>query len=450
MSRLNILVVEDEKLARTVMAKNLAGHVVEFAGDLAAAKRCLDDGHFDLCFIDLHLGDDKEASGLELIPMAVEKGIYSVVMSGCGKEEMVGKAQELGCKDFYTKGNEQSNIAAVITKYRRSKAGFDVKGIFASRFITEDPATRASVTEAIKYAGANLPIMILGPSGTGKTCLAKIIHEHSGRGGEFVDINCSVYTEELLEAELFGCKAGAFTDAKEDRKGRLAQAHKGTLFLDEIGAMSLTMQTNLLKAIEERSFYPIGSDKPEFSDFRVISATLDDPQQLLTRGRMRFDFFQRIHGLSVKLAPLSARRCDIMPMVQFFMRMKRDRLLSFSPEAKARLLGHAWPGNAHELKMVVDLMVSGSESRVTPEEVDRHLHRTLVAPPTDPFVGERHYRYAVDGGLDNLLDCFTVEIIRRNLAENKGIKARTMKALKISERRLYAALKKEASDGLTA
>jgi DNA-binding NtrC family response regulator len=140
-------------------------------------------------------------------------------------------------------------------------------------------------------------------------------------------------------------------------------------------------------------------------------------------------------------------------MVQFFMRANRGRLLSFANnEAKACLLGHSWPGNAHELKMVVELLVAGSEGRVTPEEVNRCLHRLPVIgpPPTEPFVGERHYRYAVEGGLDNLLDCFTVDIIRRNLAENKGIKARTMAALKISERRLYAALKKEASDGLTA
>ncbi len=268
--------------------------------------------------------------------------------------------------------------------------------IVTGRFVTEDPATKASILEAVKYSASDLPIMILGPSGTGKTCLGQIIHEHSEQDGEFVALNCSVYTEDLLEAELFGYKKGAFTGATETRKGKLLQAHKGTLFLDEVGAISLSMQTKLLKAIEERSFYTVGSDQPENSDFRLISATLEDLQKLIAEGRLRFDFFQRIHGLTVNLKPLSERKCDILPLVQFFTR--DGKRLHFSAEAKASLLGHSWPGNTRELKKVVDLLAAGTDGRVTPDEVIRHFGRTVVGPQATfaTFVGEGQYRYAVE------------------------------------------------------
>ncbi|MFA5140473.1 MAG: sigma-54 dependent transcriptional regulator [Elusimicrobiota bacterium] len=449
MSKLKVLVVEDERLGQKIMAKHLTGHLVEFAGDLAAAKQRLDAGRFDLCFIDLHLGEGDRPSGLELIRMAAEKGVYSVVMSSHDTEEMVVQAYELGCRDFYAKGNEQANIGAVLSKYHRDKAGFDSEDIFAGQFVTEDPATRASILEGVKYAASDLPIMILGPSGTGKTCLGKIIHEHSGREGEFVAINCAAYAENLLEAELFGHKEGAFTDATGSRKGKLAQAHKGTLFLDEIGAMSLDMQAKLLKAIEERTFYPVGSDKAETSEFRVISATLEDLQRLIAQGRLRFDFFQRIHGLTIKLKPLSERKCDILPLVRFFTRGGKH--LSISQEAKACLLGHPWPGNARELRKVVELLAAGAEGRVTPEEVRRHLDHSATAWPAVPFIGEGHYRHALEMGLGKALDRFAREVIRRNLAENNGKKTKTMSALRISARRLYAALKEqEASDGIPA
>ena len=450
MDKLNILVIEDDPLARTVMGKHLAGHAVAFAEDFGAAKRQLEAGPYDLCFIDLKLGKHDDCSGLKLIPMAVAKGIYSVVMSSYDTQDMVDKATDLGCRDFFDKGNVRANVGAVLAKYLQSRSGFNAKQVFSSQFVTEDPATRAIVAEAVKYAAMDLSILILGPSGTGKTCLASIIHEHSGREGEFVAINCAAQPEALLETELFGHRKGAFTGASENRRGKLLQAHKGTLFLDEVGAMSVNMQAKLLKAIAERSFYPVGSDKPETSEFRVISATLEDPQQLNAQGRLRFDFFQRIHGLTVRLKPLSQRKGDILPLVQFFTRGGKH--LSFSQEAKACLLDHSWPGNAHELKKVVDLLTADAEGRVTAEQVRRRLGQALGGlPAVGGFVEERQYRYALDQGLDRAVDRFVGEIVRRNLAENKGKKTRTLAALKICTRLLYSTLKKqEASHGMPA
>jgi DNA-binding NtrC family response regulator len=449
-NRLRILVVEDDKLAQKVMGQNLAHHAVEFAGDLESARSKLANERFDLCFIDLNLGPGDECSGLKVIPLAAEKRVYSVVMTGMDTEDMIGRAYELGCQDFYAKGNEAANAGAVIAKYFQKRSGFNSEHVFAHQFITEDPATRASIAEAAKYAPTDLPILILGPSGTGKTSLGKMIHEHSLREGEFVAINCSAYTEELLEAELFGFKRGAFTGATEARKGKLLRAHKGTLFLDEIGAMSLNMQTKLLKAIEERSFHPLGAEAPESSDFRIVSATLEDLQSLIARGRLRFDFFQRIHGLTVALRPLNRRKCDIFPLVEFFTR--GSRRLCFTEEAKSCLLDYDWPGNTRELRKLVRLLVSGAEGRVSREDVQRHLSRA-VPRKAGGFVDDAQYAFAVERGLDKALERFSSEIIRRNLSENGGVKVKTLSNLGISTRALYAALKQdllEPDDGRQA
>lgn len=438
MSRLKILVIDDDKLARDVLADNLNGQEVDFAGDKAAAERKLRAGHYDICFIDLVLGVNDDYSGLKLIPLAVSKGSYSVVMSSCDTEETISRAYALGCKEFYVKGNERADVTAIIARYLQGGAGKKVEGIFAKEFITNDPGTRSLVVEALKHASTSLPILILGPSGTGKTTLARLLHEHSGRAGGFVDMNCGAYTEELLEAELFGCKKGAYTGADANRTGKLAQADKGTLFLDEIGAMSRNMQVKLLKAIEEKSFYPLGADKPEYSDFRVISATLEDVQELLTGGKLRFDFFQRVHGMTVTLKPLAQRKCDIFPLVQALTKGKRR--LAFEPEAKEYLLAHGWPGNTRELKNFVDLVVAGTDGQVTLETVKRHI--TRFAAPEPLVFTQAQYDHALKYGLAGLVENLKSEIIKRNINENHGKKAATLKQLKISKRLLYSVLGK--------
>lgn len=440
--KLSILVVEDDPLARRLMSAHLAGHSVDFAPDLAAAQEKLAAGRYDICFIDLVLGENDPCSGLKLISTAVKKGIYSVVMSGHDSEESVEQAYALGCHDFYAKGNEKTNVGAVLARFFQKRTKPKEKLLFEERFITQDPETRASISEALKYATSDLPVLILGPSGTGKTDLARLIHEHSNRPGEFIAINCSAYTESLLEAELFGCRKGAFTGAEDDRKGKLLLADRGTLFLDEIGAMSLKMQAKLLKAIEERSFYPMGSDKSETSHFRVISATLEDIQGLIKTGKLRFDFFQRVHGLTIRLKPLAERKCDIFPLITFFTR--DSRRLSFAAEAKERLLRHNWPGNVRELKKFVDLLATGQEGRVGPETVLKLL-KALALEEGPGFATEEQYRFALRHGLNKAIDRFIDAVIERSLADNSGTKAKVLADLKIATRLLYTSLKRSGS-----
>ncbi len=444
MDKLNILVLDDDKLAQKIMSAQLGEHNTDLAGDLKTVLKKIADNKYDIGFFDLMLGTDDDYSGLKAIAAAAEKGIYSVVVSSSDSEEIIDRAYELGARDFYAKGNEESNVAEILRKFLQGRKAAAAADVFAEAFITQDPETRAAVTEAVKYAPTELPIMLLGPSGTGKTSLAKILHEHSGREGAFVSINCSAYTEDLLEAELFGYKKGAFTGASEARKGRLLEAHRGTLFLDEIGTMSQNMQMKLLKAIEERTFYPLGSEKPEKSDFRIISATLEDPQQLIAQGKMRFDLFQRVHGYTLNLKPLSRRPCDLAPLLQHF--TKGGRRLSFAPDARKYLESYSWPGNVREVKKFTDLLSSGSEGRIGLETVTRHLKEKPAAKAA-ATAGEDLYAYALAHGLDAALDKVSGDIISRSLAENGGVKTRTMADLKISTRLLYSTLKKLGLDG---
>ena len=432
--KLKILVVEDDKLFQKLIINRLSGHSVDIADNFKTASAKINSNTYDIAFFDLMLGKNDNHSGLKLIPLSVKKGIYSVVMSSSEAEEIINKAYELGCRDYYGKGNEDANINSVIDRYIKSLSQSGSDELFLNDFITRDPETINLINEAIRYAPTDIPIVILGDSGTGKTKLSSIIHEHSGRKGNFVAINCSSYTPELLEAELFGYKKGAFTGAYESRNGKLLEANGGTLFLDEIGAMSLDMQTKLLKAIEEKTFYPLGSGKAEYSNFRIISATLEDFQKLFEEGKLRFDFFQRIHGFTVKLKPISERRGDIFPLIKHFTR--KGKKLSFDEKIKEFILNYSWPGNIREIKKFVDLASAGLKGKI---DLNQTVKNDIVID--SDFITRNQYEYTLKHGLAPAIEKFTREIVLKNLSENGEIKTKTISKLKISTRLLYSVLK---------
>jgi two-component system response regulator GlrR len=225
-----------------------------------------------------------------------------------------------------------------------------------------------------RIAGTDSAIYISGESGTGKEVIAKAIHLASERSDKpFVDINCAAIPETLLESELFGHERGAFTDAKRSYQGLFAQSHQGTIFLDEVGNMSLSIQAKLLRVLQEKRFYPLGSGKPVEVDVRVIVATNRDLEAEVKNGSFREDLFYRIHVVPIDLPPLRERKEDIPLLAEHFLkeisqRMKKD-IKGISAMAMQKLMLYDWPGNVRELENTIEHAVAITQHDVISEEV---------------------------------------------------------------------------------
>jgi two-component system response regulator GlrR len=220
-----------------------------------------------------------------------------------------------------------------------------------------------------RIAKLDSTVHIQGESGTGKELIAKAIHLAGNRKDKaFVALNCAALPEALLESELFGHEKGAFTGAVKSTKGLFTQAHGGTLFLDEIGDMPLSIQSKLLRVLQERQFYPVGSELPVEVDVRVIVATNKDLQDQVEKGLFRDDLFYRIHVIPIYLPPLRERKEDMVPLVDHFLRkfsaqMKKD-IKGLSPDALRKVMLHDWPGNVRELENTIEYAVAMTQKDV--------------------------------------------------------------------------------------
>ncbi len=235
--------------------------------------------------------------------------------------------------------------------------------------IGESAEIKEAIALARKVAGTDVTVLLLGETGSGKEVFAQAIHRASERGSQpFVAVNCSAFGREILESELFGHKAGAFTSAIKDKKGFLEEAHNGTIFLDEIGEMAIELQAKLLRVLETREFYKVGDSKPIKVNIRIIAATNRELEKEIAEGHFRADLYYRLSAFQIKLPSLNERRKDIPLLAQYFIQQlapKNGRKISGMTEAFSKALReHSWKGNIRELRNVIERAVILSD---TPE-----------------------------------------------------------------------------------
>jgi two-component system response regulator AtoC len=369
----SILVIDDEQYIRTTFSELLgpAGHDVTTLESAEAALTFLQTDEPDLIFLDIKLpGMD----GLSLLSKLheMEIRIPVVVITGHANVDSSVQAMKLGAKDYLRKPFNVDEIALIVNKLveemqRDDQLAYFQKQedlIFGFGDIIGNSAPMKKVYQFIQQV-ANSPkttVLIRGETGTGKELVARAIHYKSERSNKpFIEINCSSFQETLLEAELFGYEAGAFTNATHRKKGLLELAHHGSFFLDEIGDMASSLQAKILKVIEKQMFRRVGGTKEVNVDTRIISASSRDIEQCIKNGSFREDLYYRLNVATITLPPLRERGDDVLMLAEHFLKSYntefKKNIHGISNELKGLLIQHNWPGNVRELKNIMERAV---------------------------------------------------------------------------------------------
>ncbi|PUB81545.1 MAG: sigma-54-dependent Fis family transcriptional regulator [gamma proteobacterium symbiont of Ctena orbiculata] len=365
----SVLIVDDEPGIRSFLQKGLRKYfgLVETAEDVATAEELRRHCHFDLIITDIRLPG--QTGGVEWVKeLRAQGGVTGVIfMTAHADMETAIAALRAGAEDFILKPFRMEQMIAAVERYlerqKMQRENFvlrrQVEQIYDSAGMVGKCHQMQSLCEVIKRV-APMPstVLIEGESGTGKELAARAIHEMSRRSGSFVPVNCGAMTAELLESELFGHVKGAFTGAHLSRDGLFTYAGGGTLFLDEIGEMPLSMQAHLLRALEERTIRPVGSNREVPVDVRIIAASNRDLEQEVRNGEFREDLYYRLNVLSLRIPALRERKEDIPLLVQHFVEILSAELGIAPPQLGegelVRLLDYDWPGNVRELKNVIE------------------------------------------------------------------------------------------------
>jgi len=361
---LKIALVEDDINMRKSLVLALKGEgydVKEFRNAVDALKK-LDDS-FDLIITDITM---PKMDGIEFVKKL--NGKFEVIMiTGNASLDRAIECIRLGVKDFLTKPFELDDlIKAIENKKIYSQKTKNKKEDIKAEFIFEDENTKKAIEIAKKAAIANVSIILLGESGVGKEEFARFIHQKSKRKGKFIAVNMSAIPENLIESELFGYVKGAFTDASTDKKGLFELAEGGSLFLDEIAEMPYNLQAKLLRVLQEKEFFPLGSTKAKKINVRIISATNQNIEKNIKEGKFREDLYYRLSTIPLIIPPLRDRKNDILPIAnQILQKSIKEFETSkkfFTKEAEKSLLEYKWPGNVRELINVVKRAVILSEN----------------------------------------------------------------------------------------
>ena len=428
----HILLIDDDASLRRVTEYNLqqGGFRVTAAASGREAVACFERETPDLVVTDVQLGD---MNGLELLQRFKDRepDLPVIVITAYGSIEMAVQAMQQGAFTFISKPFDREALRLSCRKAlelgslrRRTRTLTEEVNRLAGveGMETVNPAMAELLDTALKVAESRATVLITGESGTGKEVLARLIHSRSQRAGEpFVAVNCAAIPDSLIESELFGHVKGAFTGAARDRKGRFQSAHQGTLFLDEIGELLPEMQVKFLRVLQEGRVQPVGSDREEEIDIRIIAATNRDLQQDIGRGRFREDLFYRISVIPLHLPPLRQRVEDIPALVRHFLhRHEAPAGVEFSPEAMAKLQGYQWPGNIRELQNVVERSLILRRS-------DRIEAADVLLPASNN--GSRELFRLPAGGI--ALEEVEKDLVRQALAMSGGNRSQAARLLRI-------------------
>lgn len=431
---LSFLIIEDDKYARLNLREILQSYgVIEEAQDTESAREKLNKGHYDIVLTDIELG---AGSGVDLISLIVKKGSHCIVVSSYEGDETIEKAYTLGASHYLSKFKLKDQLPIYITKFINAKQAKFEK-ILKEDLITQDEELILDLRRLADINWKNQTLFISGPTGTGKSLLGKLIHELTHPEANLVHLNCSEVAENLLESELFGHEKGAFTGADQKKEGKLKLAHGGTLFLDEVATMPMSMQQKLLKALDEKTFYPVGSSTPVKIEFTLITATCENLSEKMAKKEFREDFFHRISGFQFHLKSLADRKGDIEFITRHFQKNSSRRYV-IKPEAMELMKKHVWPGNIRELKKTCDRFSQGVSGIVDAQLVSRML--AIETGTTTAISQEGWEEHVREFGLKSYISQLEKRAVEESMKRNNGKITACIKELKISSSAFYRIL----------
>jgi len=440
----SILLADDEEKILKTLGRALRddGHEVVTASNAKDASRLLSERAFDLLIIDFLMPD---RTGLDVIrdlagstPETERPAV--VMMTAHGSIESAVEAMKLGARDYLQKPFEVEELLVLARRSledQRARTGlryliserdaeFNHYGIIGRSRAILDVIARAELVAESKST-----VLVTGETGTGKELVARAIHARSAqRGMPLIKVNCAAIPETLLESELYGHVRGAFTGASFTKKGRFSLAEGGTIFLDEIGTVSLSVQAKLLRVLQDREFEPLGAERTQKVDVRVIAATNRDLRQLVSDGRFLEDLFYRLNVIPIEMPALRERREDIPLLVEHFVRRFAERtgkpIHGVDEKAMAELTRYEWPGNVRELENTIErAVVLSIEPVLTSRTV--WLMSATATPATAAVPSLK---------LHQNLEWAERETMRRALEQARGVKKDAAELMGISQRAL--------------
>lgn len=435
-----ILIIDDEPIIRKLLAHmmELEGYEVFQAADRASGLKLLTAKTPQLVLCDVFLPD---GNGVEMVKeiKELQPETEVILLTAHGNIPDGVQAIKNGAFDYITKGDDNNKIIPIISRAMEKinsrpvqPSGSTVVPVRESAFDTvlgHSRGLQQVIQLARKVAVTDVPVLLTGETGTGKEVFAQAIHNGSARAKQpFVAINCSAFSKELLESEIFGHKAGAFTGALKDKKGLFEEANHGTIFLDEIGEMAYGLQAKLLRVLETGEYIKVGDTKPTKIDVRIVSATNRNLKEEIANSNFREDLYFRLSVFHLHLPPLRERREDIPELaaafLKFFAAKMGKQVKGFAADCQAWMQSYAWPGNVRELRNVIERALIICDDYITLDDMPLDFRSSTLsgsAADGDDFeLAEAEHRH-----------------IQRVLQYTKGNKAEAARLLKIGLTTLY-------------